>query len=115
MTNLSAADRSQISTESTGATSEGTAEVIVQSIVDRPCEHLIAKDHFDAIVATLVTEDHLDARLETMQAHSDGPFETMQAHSDASLERTMPKQMIWLMSMTFAFNSLLAAWFSAFH
>ena len=117
MTIPSAADRSQIYTELTEATSPRTAEVIMQTIVDAPWDSVVTKNHLDATVATLVTKDHLDATVATLvtKDHLDAQLETMEARIDAKFERTMRTQMIWLMSTIFAFNGLLAAWFSAFH
>ncbi len=98
MTNLSAATRSQIYTELTEATSTDTAEILMRSIVDTPWDNLL-------------TKDHLDARFSVAEAKADARF----AQVDATIERSLRKQTIWLMSAMFAFNGLLAAWFSTFH
>lgn len=98
MTNLSEADRSRIYTGLSEVTSSRTAEVLMQSIVDAPWDILATKEHVDAEFAKI------DVR-----------FDAMQARTDATIERAIRRQTIWLMSAMFAFNGLLAAWFSAFH
>lgn len=87
MTILSAAERSQIYTEFSEATSSRTAEVLMRSIVDAPWDNLVTRDHLDARVSQI----------------------------DATLERSLRKQTVWLVSAMFAFNGLLAAWLTAFH
>lgn len=101
MTNLSAADRSQIYTEGTEATSPRTAEVLMQSVVDAPWDNLVTKDHLDARLA------QVDIRF--------AQVDTRFAQLDATIERSMRRLTFWLVSAMFAFNGLLAAWITAFH
>lgn len=108
MTKLSAADRSQIYTELTVATSPETAEVLMQSIVDAPWDNLVTKDHLDARFA------QVDVRFAQIDAHF-AQVDTRFAQVDATIERSMRKQTIWLISAMFTFNALLAAWFTSFH
>lgn len=117
---LSAAQRTQIYNELAAATSETTAEVIMQSVLDLPWGNLVTTDHLDARLA------HVDARFEQVEARFeqvearfaqvDARFAEMGerfAQTDAKIERTARNMTIWLMSSTFAFNGLLAAWLTA--
>lgn len=105
MTKLSAADRSQIYTELTEATSAETAEVLMQSIVDTPWGNLVTKDHLDAQLAKF------DSRFASLEGRIDARF----AQHDAKFERAIRKQIVWTISAMFTFNALLAAWITAFH
>lgn len=115
MTKLSAADRSQIYTELTDATSPRTAEALMQNMVEAPWDNLVTKDHLDARFAQV---DVRFAQIDVRFAEVDARFAQVDARFaelDATIERSMRKQTIWLISAMFTFNGLLAAWFAAFH
>lgn len=105
MTKLTAADRSQIYTELTEATSARTAEVLMQRIGEVEWDQL-------------VTKDDLDARFTTFGAQMDAHFANVDARfaqMDTRTERGLRNQTIWLISTIFAFNGLLATWFTILH
>lgn len=126
MAALSAAQRTQIYNELTEATSEDTAEVIVQSVIDVPWDTLVTNDHLDASFAQVDARfaqvdsrfARLEGQLDARFAHVDARFAEVReqsAQTDARIERTARNMTIWLMSTTLAFNGLLAAWLTAVH
>lgn len=130
MATLSAAQQSQIYNELTRATSEATAEVIMRSVTDTPWGDLVTKDHFGAHIARLEGDiDTRFAQVDTRFAQVDSRFAQVEAHfarlegqidarfaeADAKNEKIVRNMTIWLMSTTFAFNGLLAAWLTAVH
>lgn len=123
MATLSAAQQSQIYNELTRATSEATAEVIMRSVTDTPWGDLVTKDHFGAHIARLEGDidtrfAQVDTRFAQVEAHFarlEGQIDARFAEADAKNEKIVRNMTIWLMSTTFAFNGLLAAWLTAVH
>lgn len=141
MTNLSAADRSQIYTELAEATSPMTAEAIMHRTVDVSWQQLVTKDHLDTALAqatdrlearlearfdarldarlgqataNLVTTEQLDAKLDARLTSATANLVTTD-QLKATIEGALRRQTIWYISTLFACNGLLVAWFSAFH
>lgn len=102
---LTPSQRSQVYNELAEATSPMTAEVIVQSVVDVPWDSLVTTDHLDARIG------QIDARFAQLEARMDTGF--AQAH--AKLERALRRQTVWFTSVVFGFGGLLAALLSVIH
>ena len=90
------------------ATSQSTAEMLVQTMLIAPWDDIVTKDHLDARFAQV---DARFAQVDARFAQVDARF----AESDTKLERAMRNQTRWMIAAMFALNGALAALLTAVH
>ncbi len=119
MAKLSAARKTRIYDELTEATSEETAEVIVQSLIDAPWDDLVTKDHLDARFAQVDTRfaqvDTRFAQVDTRFAEMEAKIDTGFAQMEAKIEKSMRVNTFRILTTVFAFNGALVAAVAAIH
>ncbi len=124
MSRIDEAARNRLYNELNDKLDEGAT--LMQLVPTAQWDDLVTKSQVDARFSQVDARfAQVDARFARLEGKIDARFAEVDARfaemgqrfaqTDAKIERTARTMTIWLVSTTFAFNGLLAAWLTAVH